>query len=57
LVVFGRAPDAALEGRAALDFARRVAADSAPVTDWLDARVGAGRVSPEEHAPRSRPRR
>jgi uncharacterized protein (TIGR02453 family) len=57
LVVFGRAPDAALEGRAALDFARRVAADSAPVTDWLDARVGAGRVSPEERAPRSRPRR
>ncbi|HEX2504180.1 MAG TPA: DUF2461 domain-containing protein [Miltoncostaeaceae bacterium] len=40
MVVFARAPDEALEGRAALDFARRLAADAAPVTDWLDARVG-----------------
>jgi hypothetical protein len=29
-----------MEGRAALDFARRVAAAATPVTDWLDARVG-----------------
>jgi uncharacterized protein (TIGR02453 family) len=41
MVVFARAPDEALAGRAALDFARRVAADAAPLTDWLDARVGA----------------
>jgi uncharacterized protein (TIGR02453 family) len=41
MVVFARAPDEALRGRAALDFARRLAADAAPVTAWLDARVGA----------------
>src|SRR5262245_33883874 len=52
VVVFGRAPDAVLEERAALDFARRVAADAAPVTDWLDARVGASRMEPEEGARR-----
>lgn len=40
LVLFARAPEAAMEGRAALDFARRVAAAATPVTDWLDARVG-----------------
>ncbi len=40
LVLFARAPDEALEGRAALDFARTTAADAAPVTDWLDAHVG-----------------
>ena len=57
MVVFGRAPDAALEGRVALDFARRVAADAAPVTGWLNARVGASRVSPGERPPRGRPRR
>jgi hypothetical protein len=40
MVVFARAPDDALAGRAALDFARRFVADAAPVTEWLDARLG-----------------
>ncbi len=57
MVVFARAPDEAMEGRAALDFARRVAADAAPVTDWLDARVGPSLMSPEDGAAGGRPRR
>jgi uncharacterized protein (TIGR02453 family) len=57
MVVFARAPDDALEGRGALDFARRVAADAAPVTDWLDARVGPSRMSREKRGARGRPRR
>jgi hypothetical protein len=47
LVLFARAPDAAMEGRAALDVARRVAADAMPVTDWLGARVGPSASAPE----------
>jgi uncharacterized protein (TIGR02453 family) len=56
MVVFARAPDDALEGRAALDFARRVAAGAAPVTDWLDAWVGPSLLSPEDRSARGRPR-
>jgi len=40
MVLFARAPDDVLAGRAALAFARQVAADAAPVTGWLDVRVG-----------------
>lgn len=52
LVLFAHAPDEALEGRAALDFARTAAADAAPVTDWLDAHVGPSTMSPEERSAR-----
>ena len=50
LVLFARAPDEALEGRAALDFARTTANAAAPVTDWLDAHVGPSRMDAEQAA-------
>lgn len=57
LVLLARAPREAMRGRAALDLARRVAADAAPVTDWLDETVGPSQASRQDHAGRSRPRR
>jgi uncharacterized protein (TIGR02453 family) len=57
LIVFAWAPEGTMAGRAALDFARAVAAGAAPVTGWLDARVGPSREPPEERSARRRPRR
>ncbi len=51
MIVWALAPDGAMESRAAVGFARRVASDARPVTDWLDAHVGSGRSAVRPRTP------